>query len=44
MEHCKPIIKWAGGKSQLLKELIPPVYLIIRVNKLPVPKDKDTDI
>ena len=23
MERCKPIMKWAGGKSQLLKELLP---------------------
>ena len=23
MERCKPIMKWAGGKSQLLKELFP---------------------
>lgn len=23
MECCKPLMKWAGGKSQLLKELFP---------------------
>ena len=23
MERCKPIMKWAGGKSQLLTELLP---------------------
>ena len=28
MERCKPPMKWAGGKSQLLKELL--VSLIIQ--------------